>query len=156
MQFLPYLSGERTPHNDSAIRGALLNIDIASNTTDLTQAVMEGVSFALRDNLEALKATGTHLSRALAIGGGAQSPFWIELVATVLDIPIDLPEKGEFGAALGAARLAIVGHTGADPESIMTRPKVAQTIHPRHSLTKAYDRAYQRYRSSYPALKAIS
>ena len=155
MQFLPYLSGERTPHNDSTIRGALLNIDIASSRTDLTQAVMEGVGFALRDNLEALKSTGTHLSRALAIGGGAQSPFWIELVATVLDLPIDLPQKGEFGAALGAARLAIVGRTGADYDDVMTPPKVAQTIHPRRTLTTAYDAAYQRYRATYPALKAL-
>jgi len=156
IQFLPYLSGERTPHNDSTIRGALLNIDIASNRTDLTQAVMEGVSFALRDNLEALKSTGTNVKRALAIGGGAQSPFWVELVATVLNMPIDLPEKGEFGAALGAARLAMVGCSGAEPDGVMTQPKVAKTIHPRSTLTAAYDAAYQRYRATYPALKAIS
>jgi xylulokinase len=156
IQFLPYLSGERTPHNDSTIRGALLNIDIASNRTDLTQAVMEGVSFALRDNLEALKSTGTNVKRALAIGGGAQSPFWVELVATVLNMPIDLPEKGEFGAALGAARLAMVGCSGAEPDGVMTQPKVAKTIHPRSALTAAYDAAYQRYRATYPALKAIS
>ena len=155
MQFLPYLSGERTPHNDSAIRGALLNIDIASTRDDLTLAVMEGVTFALRDNLEALKSTGTNLSRVLAIGGGSQSPYWIELVATVLCLPIDLPDKGEFGAALGAARLAIVGHTGADPESVMTPPKIAQTVLPRRDLAAAYDAAFYRYRQTYPALKAL-
>jgi xylulokinase len=155
MQFLPYLSGERTPHNDSAIRGALLSIDIASTRDDLTLAIMEGVSFALRDSLEALKSTGTNLSRALAIGGGSQSPYWVELIATVLDLPIDLPEKGEFGAALGAARLAIVGHTGVDAESVMPRPKIAKTVLPRHDLTAAYDAAFERYRKTYPALKAL-
>ena len=155
MQFLPYLSGERTPHNDSAIRGAMLNIDIASTRADMVQAVMEGVSFALRDNLEALKSTGTNLSRALGIGGGAQSEFWVELVATVLDIPIDLPEKGEFGAALGAARLAIVGKTGQDPQTVMTPPKVAKTILPRSELTAKYQLAYERYKLTYPALKAL-
>jgi len=155
MQFLPYLSGERTPHNDSAIRGAMLNIDIASTRGDMVQAVMEGVSFALRDNLEALKSTGTNLSRALGIGGGAQSPFWVELVATVLDMPIDLPEKGEFGAALGAARLAIVGKTGRTPQTVMTPPKVAKTILPRSELTAKYQLAYERYKMTYPALKAI-
>jgi xylulokinase len=155
MQFLPYLSGERTPHNDSAIRGALLNIDIASTRDDLTLAIMEGVSFALRDSLEALKSTGTNLSRALAIGGGSQSPYWVELIATVLDLPIDLPEKGEFGAALGAARLAIVGHTGVDAESVMPRPKIAKTVLPRRDLTAAYDAAFERYRKTYPALKAL-
>jgi len=155
MQFLPYLSGERTPHNDSAIRGALLSIDIASTRDDLTVAIMEGVSFALRDSLEALKSTGTNLSRALAIGGGSQSPYWVELIATVLDLPIDLPEKGEFGAALGAARLAIVGHTGVDAESVMHRPKIAKTVLPRHDLTAAYDAAFERYLKTYPALKAL-
>ena len=155
MQFLPYLSGERTPHNDSAIRGAMLNIDIASTRGDMVQAVMEGVSFALRDNLEALKSTGTNLSRALGIGGGAQSPFWVELVATVLDMPIDLPEKGEFGAALGAARLAIVGKTGRTPQTVMTPPKVAKTILPRSELTAKYQLAYERYKMTYPALKAL-
>ena len=156
MQFLPYLSGERTPHNDSAIRGAMLNIDIASTRNDMVQAVMEGVSFALRDNLEALKSTGTNLSRVLGIGGGAQSQFWVELVATVLDLPIDLPEKGEFGAALGAARLAIVGKTGQDPQTVMTPPKVAKTILPRSELTEKYQLAYERYKMTYPALKALA
>ena len=116
---------------------------------------MEGVSFALRDNLEALKSTGTNLSRALGIGGGAQSEFWVELVATVLDIPIDLPETGEFGAALGAARLAIVGKTRQDPQTVMTPPKEAKTILPRGELTAKYQLAYERYKMTYPALKAL-
>jgi len=80
--FLPYLSGERTPHNDSAVRGAFIGLDIAHGRTDLTRAVLEGVTFALRDSLEALKSTGTQLDRVLAIGGGAQSRFWCELLAT--------------------------------------------------------------------------
>ena len=155
MQFLPYLSGERTPHNDSAVRGTFLNIDISATRDDLTQAVMEGVSFALRDSLEALKSTGTSLDKALAIGGGSQSPYWLELVATVLDLPLDVPEKGEFGAALGAARLAIVGATGAQPETIMTPPKIAKTICTRADLTSDYSAAYDRYRSTYPVLKAL-
>lgn len=155
MQFLPYLSGERTPHNDSKVRGAFLNIDISASRNDLTQAVMEGVSFALRDSLEALKSTGTSLNKALAIGGGSQSPYWLELVATVLDLPLDVPEKGEFGAALGAARLAIVGATGVHPEVIMTPPKIAKTICPRADLRADYDAAYDRYRKAYPVLKAL-
>ena len=155
LRFLPYLSGERTPHNDSAIRGALLNIDISAGPADLTQAVMEGVAFALRDSLEALKSTGANLTRVLAIGGGSQSRYWVELCATVLGLPIDLPAQGEFGAALGAARLAICGATGADPDTIMTRPDVAETIHPRDDLRPAYDAAWQQFRAAYPAIKAI-
>ena len=155
MQFLPYLSGERTPHNDSKVRGAFLNIDVSASRNDLTQAVMEGVSFALRDSLEALKSTGTSLNKALAIGGGSQSPYWLELVATVLDLPLDVPKKGEFGAALGAARLAIVGATGVQPEAIMTPPKIAKTICPRADLRADYDAAYDRYRKAYPVIKAL-
>ncbi len=155
LQFLPYLSGERTPHNDSAVRGAFLNIDISATRDDLTQSVMEGVSFALRDSLEALKSTGTSLNKALAIGGGSQSPYWLELVATVLDLPLDVPEKGEFGAALGAARLAIVGATSVHPEVIMTPPKIAKTICPRADLRADYDAAYDRYRKAYPVIKAL-
>lgn len=155
LQFLPYLSGERTPHNDSAVRGAFLNIDISATRDDLTQSVMEGVSFALRDSLEALKSTGTSLNKALAIGGGSQSPYWLELVATVLDLPLDVPEKGEFGAALGAARLAIVGATGAQPDAVITPPKIARTIYPRTDLSADYSAAYDRYRSTYPVLKAL-
>ena len=156
MQFLPYLSGERTPHNDSGIRGAILNIDITSTRCHMVQTVMEGVSFALRDSLEALKSTGTELSRVLGIGGGTQSPFWVEQLATVLNLPIDLPEKGEFGAALGAARLALMGTTRQDPEAIMTAPKVAKSILPRGEFIEEYQQAYERYRKLYPALRALT
>lgn len=155
IRFLPYLSGERTPHNDAAIRGAFVGLSIGDGHKELTQAVMEGVGFALKDNHEALKATGTKLSRLLAIGGGAQSEYWVELIATLLNLPIDLPDAGEFGAALGAARLAIVGDTGARPAEIMTRPAIARTIEPRADLAAAYDEAYAQYRALYPALKEV-
>ncbi|MBL4767824.1 MAG: xylulokinase [Rhodobacteraceae bacterium] len=156
LHFLPYLSGERTPHNDSAIRGAFTGLDIATTRTDMTRAVLEGVSFALRDNLEALKSTGANLTRVLAIGGGAQSRYWVELIATVLHLPVDLPEKGEFGAALGAARLAICGITGASPKDVMTKPAIAETIHPRADLIAVYDASYHKFAALYPALKAIT
>lgn len=154
-RFLPYLSGERTPHNDSTIRGALLNLDISHGPKELTQAVMEGVAFALRDNLEALKTTGTRLERVLAIGGGAQSPYWVELCATLLDLPIDLPVKGEFGAAMGAARLAQCAATGVRAQDVMSAPDVARTIAPRSDLKAAYEEAYQAFRATYPALKDL-
>lgn len=155
LRFLPYLSGERTPHNDSAIRGAFVGLDIGAGRAALTQAVMEGVAYALRDNLEALKSTGTRLDRLLAIGGGAASPYWVEMLATLFDLPIDLPEKGDFGAALGAARLAMVGVTGARPEDVMTPPPVARTIAPRSDLTDRYAEGYAAFRQLYPAIKAI-
>lgn len=155
LRFLPYLSGERTPHNDSAIRGAFLNLDIASEQADLTRAVLEGVSFALKDNLIALQSTGAKLDKLLAIGGGTQSRYWVELLATVLNFPIDLPERGDFGAALGAARLALCGVTGTAPDDVMTKPPIAETIDPRPDLTEAFAEAHTAFAASYPALKAL-
>ncbi|GAA6182027.1 xylulokinase [Shimia sp. NS0008-38b] len=155
MRFLPYLSGERTPHNDAEIRGAFLNIDINAGPEALTQAVLEGVAFALRDNYEALKSTGAHLDHLIAIGGGAQSPYWVELIATLLDLPVSLPEAGEFGAALGAARLAICAATGADPEAVMTKPAIGTTVPPRSELRDSYETAYAGFVKSYPGIKAL-
>lgn len=151
--FLPYLSGERTPHNDADIRGAFVGLDIGSSKENLTQSVMEGVSFALRDSLEALRTTGTNLNSVLAIGGGTGSRFWLESLATILGLPLRLPAKGEFGAALGAARLAMVAD-GADLHDTMTPPQVAETIEPRADLQAAYDDRYARYRALYPSIKA--
>ena len=155
VRFPPYLSGERTPYNDSHIRGAMSGLDIATDATDLTHAVIEGVSFALRDSLEALRTTGTHLDHLLAIGGGSQSPYWVELLASILNLPIDLPKAGEFGAALGAARLAICGTNGLDPNSVMAKPAIAKRVMPRADLTDAYSTAYEKFRATYPAIKVI-
>lgn len=155
MRFLPYLSGERTPHNDAEIRGAFLNIDISAGPEAMTQAVFEGVAFALRDNYEALKSTGATLNSLIAIGGGAQSPYWVELIATLLNLPVSLPEAGEFGAALGAARLAICAVTDAAPDTVMTQPAIATTITPREDLRASYEAAYADFRKSYPAIKAL-
>ncbi|WP_164659688.1 xylulokinase [Tropicibacter sp. Alg240-R139] len=155
VRFLPYLSGERTPHNDSSVRGAFTGLDIATDRAELTQAVLEGVSFGLRDSLEALRGTGAELPSLLAIGGGTGSRYWVELLATVLGLPLQLPAQGEFGAALGAARLAICGVTGADPLQVMTKPDIAETIDPNPQQTAAFDEAYAAFNSSFPALKAM-
>jgi xylulokinase len=152
--FLPYLSGERTPHNDAAIRGAFLGLGHESGRAVLTQAVLEGVSFALRDNLEALKSAGTKLSRVTAIGGGSRSHYWLKSIATALDLPVDLPADGDFGAAFGAARLGLIAATGANPAEVLTAPATAETIEPDAALTAAYEDAYQRYRRLYPAIRA--
>lgn len=155
IKFLPYLSGERTPHNDSRIRGAFVGLDIGGGPDDLTRAVMEGVAFALRDSLEALRSTGTRLDRVLAIGGGTGSSYWTELCATVLNLPLDLPVAGEFGAAMGAARLAQCAATDADPADVMTKPQIARTVMPRSDLVQSYDAAYDAWRRVYPALKDL-
>jgi xylulokinase len=152
--FLPYLSGERTPHNDAAIRGAFLGLGHESDRAVLTQAVFEGVSFAIRDSLEALKSAGTKLSRVTAIGGGSRSRYWLASIATALDLPVDLPADGDFGAAFGAARLGLIAATGADPVEICSAPATAETIDPETALSAAYEDAYQRYRRLYPAIRS--
>lgn len=153
LTFLPYLSGERTPHNDSAIRGAFIGLDVAMDRADLTQAVMEGVGFALRDSLKALAGTGARFDTLFAVGGGARSRFWLTTLANTLNLPLSLPAGSELGAAMGAARLAICAHTGATPEEVMTQPKAATIIEPNDTLVEAYDAAYDRYSALYPALK---
>ncbi|MCA1368281.1 xylulokinase [Bradyrhizobium sp. BRP14] len=151
--FLPYLSGERTPHNDAAIRGVFAGLGHESSRAVLTQAVLEGVSFAIRDSLEALRAAGTRLTRVTAIGGGSRSRYWLKSIATALNLPVDLPADGDFGAAFGAARLGLIAATGADPVAVCTAPETAETISPEASLVPAYEDAYRRYRRLYPAIK---
>ncbi|OBZ95238.1 xylulose kinase [Pararhizobium polonicum] len=151
--FLPYLSGERTPHNDAAIRGVFAGLGHESSRVVLTQAVLEGVSFALRDSLEALRAAGTNLSRVTAIGGGSRSRYWLKSIATALDLPVDVPADGDFGAAFGAARLGLVAATKANPLSVFTAPATAETVQPDASLRGAYEDAYHRYRRLYPAIR---
>lgn len=156
LTFLPYLSGERTPHNDSAIRGAFLGLDIASGSTDLVQAVMEGVAFAMRDCLEALSATGTEPAQLVAVGGGARSRFWLQTISTSLNVPLALPEGSAFGAAMGAARLAMCAAGHATPETVMTPPKIDAVIEPQNDLIEAYDSAYRRYSAYYKALAPLA
>ena len=154
--FLPYLSGERTPHNDATIRGAFIGLGHESGRAVLTQAVLEGVAFAIRDNLEALRSAGTDIARVTAIGGGSRSRYWLASIATALGVPVDLPADGDFGAAFGAARLGLIAATGADPIAVCTPPQTAGTIDPVASLTDAYADAYKRYRALYPAIKPLS
>ncbi|WP_027667829.1 xylulokinase [Rhizobium leguminosarum] len=154
--FLPYLSGERTPHNDAVIRGAFIGLEHESSRVVLTQAVLEGVAFAIRDNLEALRSAGTGISRVTAIGGGSRSRYWLASTATALGVPVDLPADGDFGAAFGAARLGLIAATGADPIAVCTPPVTAGTIEPVSALSGAYEDAYRRYRALYPAIKSLA
>jgi xylulokinase len=154
--FLPYLSGERTPHNDAVIRGSFTGLAHQSDRKVLTQAVLEGVAFAFRDSLEALKAAGTTLKRVTAIGGGSRSVYWLKSIATTLGIPVDIPADGDFGAAFGAARLGLIAAEKADPFKICTPPKTASTVSPDRKLRGAYEDAYRRYRALYPAIKGAA
>lgn len=153
--FLPYLSGERTPHNDAAIRGAFIGLAKSHDSTALVRAVMEGVCYAMRDCLEALSSSGTSLSRILAIGGGSNSDTWVQMLADVLKLDLNLPAKGDFGAALGGARLAMVAAGAASTNDIMTAPTIDRTIEPRPEAVERYAEGYARYASLYPKLKDL-
>lgn len=153
--FLPYLGGERTPHNDAHVRGAFLHLDHDSDQMALARTVLEGVSFAVRDCFDALQATGTQIDRLIAIGGGAQSDYWLRAIATVLDRPVDVPVAGAYGAAFGAARLGMMAATGAGVE-IATKPQMAREVLPDRSLVPAFAEAQLRYRAAYAALKDLS
>jgi xylulokinase len=153
--FLPYLSGERTPVGDSQIRGAFIGLAHETDAKVMTHAVMDGVAFAFRDCVEALRAAGTHVGRVMAVGGGTHSALWLKIIATVLNVPVDLPVAGDVGGAFGGARMALMAATGADYKKICTSPKVAKTILPEKKASAAYETAYQNYRKIYPALKDI-
>ncbi|AXI47981.1 xylulokinase [Sulfitobacter sp. SK012] len=152
--FLPYLGGERTPHNDASIRGQFLHLDHATDARAATRAVLQGVSFAFADNQAALAATGTKIGSALALGGGAKSAHWLSMLASTLGIQLDVPKDGDFGASLGAARLGMMAATGAGIE-IATQPPLAQTVAPDAALSGAMQDGYARYRAAYAALKAL-
>ncbi|SFR16549.1 xylulokinase [Poseidonocella sedimentorum] len=152
--FLPYLGGERTPHNDARIRGALTGLSHGTDRAAGTRAVMEGVGFAVRDCLDALTSTGTSIDSLVAVGGGSRSDYWLKLLATLLDMPVARPAEGDFGAAFGAARLAMLAD-GAPLDAIATPPPIAATFAPDTSLQPDFAAAHARYRATYRALKEI-
>ena len=151
--FLPYLGGERTPHNDAAIRGSFTGLSYAADRTALARAVLEGVAFAFADSLAALRQAGADVKSALAVGGGSRSRRWLKIIADTLDITIEVPEEGDFGAGLGAARLGLCAAEGADPFAGCAPPKIRETIAPDRKLVPAFAEAYQAYRALYPAIK---
>ncbi len=156
VQFYPYLSGERTPHNDANIRGGFTGLGKDTDKSDLTCAVLEGVAYGLSDSYDALVQTGARIDRLIGIGGGTKSRYWVKLIATVLNVPIELPKDGEFGAALGAARLAQIAETGASPEDILTPPSIGERVLPESSKTADYEATKAQFKAAYGPLRQIS
>ncbi|MBS1181250.1 MAG: xylB 2 [Proteobacteria bacterium] len=151
--FLPYLSGERTPHNDAAARGVFVGLSHTSGRAELTQAVLEGVAFAFRDCLRVLNDAGTDIDRAFAVGGGSRSEAWLQIMAAVLDRPLDITAEGDYGGGFGAARLGRIAATGDDPFETLTPPPIARTVEPDKALVAAYADRYAKYRALYPAVR---
>ena len=153
--FLPYLGGERTPHNDGGIRGAFAGLSNETGRALLTQAVLEGVAFSLRDCLDALSASGTRVGSADAIGGGSRSRAWLQIIANVLGLPLHRLAEGEHGGAFGAARLARMALTGEAPAAVCLPPARAETIEPDPALTEAYAKRVGQYRALNSAVASV-
>ena len=152
--FLPYLGGERTPVNSASVRGAFVGLEHATDRAAGTRAVLEGVTYAIRDCRDALAATGTRLSHLLAVGGGSKSAYWLSAIATALNCPVLVPAAGDFGGAFGAARLGFMAATGAGAE-IATMPAIARQIDPDPAHIAAYDAGHARFRAAQTAIKDL-
>ena len=122
----------------------------------MSQAILEGVAYNIRDNLNALKSTGTHPKEVWAVGGGSKSVYWLKVISTVLRLPIHVPEAGDFGGAFGAARLGMMAATGAAPDQVATKPAIAHTIEPNMERAAAFDEGFDRFRALYPAIKGAT
>jgi xylulokinase len=155
--FLPYLAGERTPHADPDARGAFVGLGLRHDRGALARAVLEGVAFGLRDSLELLRNLGAGADVGRISGGGARGRLWLEIVASVLGIPLELTAVEE-GSAFGAALLAGVagGAYSSVHEAVSRCVRVRETIEPNAEWARVYEDLYPRYRALYPALKEVA
>jgi xylulokinase len=154
--FQPYLAGERTPHADPDARGAFVGLQLRHDRGALVRAVLEGVAYGLRDSLELVRELGVQAEVGRVSGGGARSRLWLEIVASVLGIPLERTAADE-GAAYGAALLAGV-HAGvfADAHEAVARcVRVTERIEPNGGWVPAYEEGYARYRRLYPVLRPL-
>ncbi len=153
--FLPYLNGERTPHNDPFARAAFHGLHAGTTQEDLALAVLEGVAFSLADCQDVLEQSGTRVSELIVVGGGTRSKFWMELLANALNRRITICKGSEVGAAFGAARLARLAVTGEAVADVCTKPKALLHLEPDPALSKAYADRLGDFRALYRALKGI-
>lgn len=152
--FLPYLGGERTPINDANARGVFIGLKHTSDTREMTRAVLQGVAFAFRDSQLALSEAGTSIERATAIGGGAKSLYWLKLLASVLQMPLDVAQDGDYGASLGAARLGMIAADDSEAVKVCTPPPLSHSVEP-DSHAPSFDQQYALYRATYKAIKPL-
>ncbi len=152
--FLPYLMGERSPHNDPDARAAFIGMSMDTTREEMTLAVLEGVAFGLRDSLEVARSIGVNPKRTKICGGGAKSPLWRKIIANVMSMKVDIIESEE-GPGYGAAILAAVGCGvyGSVEEAAGKLVKVTATEEPDAELVQKYEEKYQKFRKLYPALK---
>lgn len=154
--YLPYLMGERSPHNDPNARAVFIGMTMDTTRADMTQAVLEGVAFALRDSLEVAKSLGIKLERTKICGGGAKSPLWKKIVANVLNLKVDVIESEE-GPAMGGAMLAAVacGEFKSVEEAAEKVVRIVDTVEPDQKLAAKYEERYAQFKEIYPACKPL-
>lgn len=154
--FLPYLMGERSPQNDPDARGTFIGMTMDTTRSDMTQAVLEGVAFALRDSFEVARSLGLKIERTKICGGGAKSALWKKIIANVLNVKVDVLENEE-GPAYGGAILAAVacGEFASVTEAAEKLVRVVETVEPDSQLTEKYEEKYKKFREIYPACKAL-
>jgi xylulokinase len=151
--FLPYLSGERTPHNDPAARGVFFGLSHATDRAALARAVLEGVAFAFADAQQALVDAGAELREVSVVGGGARSMLWVRMLASVLDRPLVVRAGADVGPALGAARLARLAVSGERAEDVCIAPPALRTFEPDAALRDHYRAPLERWRALYARLR---
>jgi xylulokinase len=151
--FLPYLSGERTPHNDPHASGVFFGLTHEHGRAHLARAVLEGVSFAFLDGQQALLDGGARIDEVTLVGGGARSASWAQLLADTLGRPLDRRQGGEVGAALGAARLARLARSGEAVADVCTAPPLLDRFTPDAARSAALAERHQRFQSLYAALR---
>ena len=154
--FLPYLMGERSPHNNPNARGTFIGMTMDTTRADMTQAVLEGVAFAIRDSFEVAKSLGIKIERTKICGGGAKSPLWKKIIANVLGIKVDVIESEE-GPGYGGAMLAAVacGEFASVEEAAEKLVKVIDTIEPDPELVEKYNDRYSKFAKIYPTVKGL-
>lgn len=154
--FLPYLMGERSPHNNPMARGTFIGMTMDTSRADMTQAVLEGVAFALRDSLEVARQLGIPITRTKICGGGAKSPLWRKIIANVLNLKVDVIEAEE-GPGMGGAMLAAVacGVYDSVEDAAAKIVRVVKTIEPEPELVEKYEDRYRKFAQIYPAVKGL-
>ena len=154
--YLPYLMGERSPHNNPDARATFIGMTMDTTREDMTQAVLEGVAFALRDSFEVARSLGITIGRTKICGGGAKSPLWKKIIANVLNISVDVLETEE-GPSLGGAMLAAVacGEYASVEQAAAKIVKVVDTVEPDPALAAKYEARYQQFKQIYPACKEL-
>ena len=154
--FLPYLMGERSPINDTSARGAFIGLTMDNERADMTQAVLEGVAFAIRDSLEVARSLGIGVKRSRICGGGAKSPLWRRIIANVCGLELELIESEE-GPGYGGAMLAAVacGEYASVEDAAAKLVKVTGRVTPEPELTARYEARYRKFQTLYPALKGV-